>query len=87
MKTLMTSLAALAFSAFAFNASAAQTQPLIHDKPGYFVHLDVAKVLNTSSDTSKKCGVQPAHMDYLDHQGHEHELNYQVYSDGCGDLN
>lgn len=87
MKTLMTTLAALAFTAFAFNASAAETQPVIHDQVSYFVHLDVAKVLSTSNDTSKECGVQPAHLDYLDHQGREHELDYQEWSNACGEMN
>ncbi|KAA0968810.1 DUF2790 domain-containing protein [Pseudomonas sp. ANT_H12B] len=68
-------------SAFAATQSAA---PVIHDKTGFFVHLDVDKVLS-STDISQQCGIIPARLDYLDHQGQEHVLDYQVEGGGCID--
>ncbi|MHC8319912.1 DUF2790 domain-containing protein [Pseudomonas sp. GB2N2] len=66
-------------SAFADTQSAA---PVIHDKTGFFVHMDVDKVLS-STDISQHCGLIPARLDYLDHQGREHVLDYQVDGSGC----
>ncbi|KAA0942328.1 MULTISPECIES: DUF2790 domain-containing protein [unclassified Pseudomonas] len=66
-------------SAFASTSPAA---PVIHDKTGFFVHLDVDKALS-STDISDQCGIIPARLNYLDHQGREHVLDYQVYGLGC----
>jgi hypothetical protein len=85
MKMLIFGFAAL----FATGAAFAGTQPqapVIHDKPGFFVHLDVDKVLSTT-DISQQCGVIPARLDYLDHQGQEHVLDYQVEGSGCTNEN
>ncbi|MFN3354846.1 MAG: DUF2790 domain-containing protein [Pseudomonas sp.] len=65
---------------------AADNANVIHDKTGFFVHLDVAKVLS-STDTYGQCGVVPARLDYLDHQGREHVLDYQVQATGCASDN
>ncbi|UYP31765.1 DUF2790 domain-containing protein [Pseudomonas sp. Z8(2022)] len=76
-----TAMLLAAGSAFAGTPSHA---PVIHDKDGFFVHLDVDKVLSTS-DVSSSCGVVPAQLRYLDHQGREHVLDYQVLGGGCSD--
>ncbi|WLI04834.1 DUF2790 domain-containing protein [Pseudomonas sp. FP597] len=65
---------------------AADNNTVIHDKTGFFVHLDMAKVLS-STDTYGQCGIVPARLDYLDHQGREHVLDYQVQGTGCASDN
>jgi hypothetical protein len=81
MKTLI-----LAFTALLASGSVlASTMPdtsVIQDKTGFFVHLDIDKVLS-STDISQACGVIPAQLNYLDHQGREHVLNYDVQGSGC----
>ncbi|CAI8816353.1 DUF2790 domain-containing protein [Pseudomonas sp. IT-P44] len=81
MKMLILGFAALLATGSAF-ADTQTTAPVIHDKTGFFVHMDVAKVL-ASTDISQQCGVIPARLDYLDHQGREHVLDYQVNGTGC----
>ena len=76
MKLLMLVFAALLATGSAF-ASTTDSPAAIHDKAGFFVQMDVAKVLSTT-DLSDQCGVIPAKLDYLDHQGREHVLDYQV---------
>ncbi|KIH82722.1 DUF2790 domain-containing protein [Pseudomonas batumici] len=61
-------------SAFAYTTD---TSTVIHDKTDFLVHLDVAKVISTT-DLSDQCGIIPARLDYLDHQGREHVLDYPV---------
>jgi hypothetical protein len=78
---LILGFAALLATGSAF-ADTQTTAPVIHDKTGFFVHMDVAKVLS-STDISQQCGVIPARLDYLDHQGREHVLDYQVNGTGC----
>ncbi|MDQ0741292.1 DUF2790 domain-containing protein [Pseudomonas sp. W4I3] len=79
---------ALAFAALLATGSvfAADTAPVIHDKTGFFVHLDVAKVLS-STDTYGQCGIVPAQLRYLDHQDREHVLDYRVQGTGCASDN
>lgn len=78
----------LAFAAlFATGSALAATQStpaVIHDQDAAFVHLDVAKVLS-ETDISQQCGVIPAQLSYLDHQGRQHELDYVVQGSGCAD--
>ncbi|CRM15435.1 MULTISPECIES: DUF2790 domain-containing protein [Pseudomonas] len=83
MKLLTLAIAALLATGPVF---AADQNTVIHDKTGFFVHLDVAKVLS-SSDTNGQCGIVPARLDYLDHQGREHVLDYQVQGTGCASDN
>jgi Protein of unknown function (DUF2790) len=85
MKMFMLGFAALLATGSAF-ASMPETAPVIHDKPGAFVHLDIDKVLS-STDISQQCGVIPARLDYLNHQGQEHVLDYQVEGSGCANQN
>lgn len=62
-------------------ASVASAAP-IQDKDGFMVHLDVAKVISDTTSVHG-CGIQPARLDYLDHSGREHVLNYKVEGMGC----
>ena len=45
--------------------------------------LDIAKVVSVS-DTASGCGVVPASMVYVDHQGQTHRVSYQVMGDCSG---
>jgi hypothetical protein len=76
----------LGFAALLATGSVFAAEPVIHDKTGFFVHLDVAKVLS-STDTYGQCGVVPAQFKYLDSQGREHVLDYQVLDTGCASDN
>ncbi|NWE67799.1 DUF2790 domain-containing protein [Pseudomonas gingeri] len=76
MKLFLLGFAALLATGSAF-AATTDAAPIIHDKTGFYVDLDVAKVISTT-DLSDQCGVIPARLDYLDHQGREHVLDYQV---------
>ncbi|OPB27791.1 DUF2790 domain-containing protein [Pseudomonas fluorescens] len=82
MKLFALGFAALLVTGSVFAADAAPAANVIHDKTGFFVHLDVAKVLS-STDTYGQCGVVPAQLRYLDHQDREHVLDYQVQDTGC----
>ncbi|MDB5997713.1 MAG: hypothetical protein JWP42_4849 [Pseudomonas sp.] len=81
MKMFILGFAALLATGSAF-AATEPAAPVIHDKTGFFVHMDVDKVL-ASTDISQQCGLIPAQLDYLDHQGREHVLDYEVYGTGC----
>ncbi|VVO51898.1 hypothetical protein PS850_00351 [Pseudomonas fluorescens] len=81
MKMFTFGLAALLASGPAL-ADTQTAAPVIHDKPGFFVHLDVAKEL-TSTDISQACGIVPAQFTYLDAQGREHVLDYQAQGVWC----
>ena len=83
MKLFMFGFAALLATGSAF---AADAPAVIHDKAGFFVHLDVNQVLS-STDTYGQCGVVPAQLRYLDHQDREHVLDYQVQGTGCANDN
>ena len=82
MKLFILGFAALLATGSAFADDMTPTTNVIHDKTGFFVHLDVDKVLS-STDTYGQCGIVPARLDYLDHQGREHVLDYQVQGTGC----
>ena len=81
MKAFIFGFAALIIAGSAMADSSDNTS-VIHDKPGFLVHLDVDKVL-ASTDLTSQCGIVPARLDYLDHSGQQHELDYQVYGAGC----
>ncbi len=76
MKLFILGFATLLATGSAF-ASTTDTSGVIHDRTGYLVHLDVAKVISMT-DLSDQCGIIPARLDYLDHQGREHTLDYPV---------
>ena len=86
MKLIALGFAALLATGLAFAADTAPATNVIHDKTGFFVHLDVARVLS-STDTYGQCGVVPAQLRYLDHQDREHVLDYQVQGTGCANDN
>lgn len=86
MKLIALGFAALLVTGSAFAADTAPATNVIHDKTGFFVHLDVARVLS-STDTYGQCGVVPAQLRYLDHQDREHVLDYQVQGTGCANDN
>ncbi|WP_322618238.1 DUF2790 domain-containing protein [Pseudomonas sp. BIC9C] len=81
MKMLILGFAALLATGSAF-AATQSTSPVIHDQDGFYVPVDVAKVLSMT-DLSGQCGIVPAQFNYLDHQGREHQLDYQVQGIGC----
>lgn len=86
MKLFILGFTALLATGSVFAAEIAPATNVIHDKVGFFVHLDVDKVLS-STDTYGQCGIVPARLDYLDHQGREHVLDYQVQGIGCASDN
>lgn len=47
--------------------------------------LDIAKVVSVS-DTATACGVVPAMMVYVDHQGQTHRVTYDVIGDCTSNL-
>ena len=47
--------------------------------------LDIAKVVSMSN-TATACGVVPATMEYVDHQGQSHRVTYQVMGNCTTDL-
>ena len=72
----------LGFTALLATCSVLAAEPVIHDQTGFFVHLDVAKVLSMSS-IPEVCEVVPVKMEYEDSQGQRHILNYHVMGNGC----
>lgn len=81
MKMLILGFAALLATGSAF-ADTQTAEPVIHDKTGFFVHLDIAKDLS-SNIVTQDCGIVPAQLIYLDHQGRKHVLDYQVQGMDC----
>jgi Protein of unknown function (DUF2790). len=47
--------------------------------------LDIAKVVSVSN-TATACGVVPATMEYVDHQGQPHRVTYEVMGDCTSNL-
>jgi len=47
--------------------------------------LDIAKVVSVT-DTATACGVVPATMEYIDHQGQPHRVTYEVMGNCTTDL-
>ncbi len=76
MKLCVLMCTALVFSGSTF-ADSTEPLPVIHDKAGFYIDIDVAKIISMT-DISKQCGVVSAQLDYLDHQGREHVLDYKV---------
>lgn len=76
MKTAITIVALLGFSSVvAAQGGTAQTQPV--EQYGYGTQLDVAKVISEDL-VPDVCTVVPTHMTYLDSQGKQHVLDYNV---------
>lgn len=49
----------------------------------YSQNLDIAKIIQISSDNANACGPVQAQMLYLDSNGVEHNLHYTRIGDGC----
>ena len=84
MKALLLGIFGLLATGSALAAS--DNSALIHDKPGSFVPLDVDRVVS-QTDLNAQCGIVPARLDYLDHAGREHELDYLAFGNGCYNQN
>jgi hypothetical protein len=80
MKTLIS----LVLSVVASSALAAGNEP---DATRYdpAQPLDIAKVVSVSN-TATACGVVPATMVYVDHQGQTHRVSYEVMGDCTSNL-
>ncbi|MDH0645318.1 DUF2790 domain-containing protein [Pseudomonas sp. GD03858] len=85
MKTLIV-LAVLGFASQTFaaqssneinNAVSSEAQAYTYD-----MKLDIDSVISTSSE-SANCGVVPARMTFMDHNGHAHTIEYHKSSDSC----
>ncbi|MGG7647504.1 Protein of unknown function [Pseudomonas frederiksbergensis] len=80
MKTLIS----LFLTVVATSAMAAGNQPAATSyNPAQ--PLDIAKVVSVSN-TATACGVVPATMVYVDHQGQTHSVTYEVMGDCTTDL-
>lgn len=85
----MKSIAALVLVGFSFMGcmSAAQAADdsnnnVATTEYSYGTKLDIAKVVDVSP-VPDVCGVVPATMTYVDHQGQEHKIEYRVMGNGC----
>lgn len=80
MKTLIS----LLLTVIATSAMAADNEPLtVLYNPAQ--PLDIASVVSVS-DTATACGVVPATMVYVDHQGQPHRVTYDVMGDCTSNL-
>ncbi|WP_426141509.1 DUF2790 domain-containing protein [Pseudomonas sp. DWP3-1-2] len=85
MKASLLVLALCGFSAFAMaeesGAKVAEHQARA-EQYTYGTHLDIAKVVSVSN-VPNVCAVVPMRMTYLDSQGEQHVMAYQVMGNGC----
>ncbi|MBK5399311.1 DUF2790 domain-containing protein [Pseudomonas sp. TH39(2020)] len=79
MKTLIS----LFLTVVATSAMAAGNEPAGTYNPAQ--PLDIAKVVSVSN-TATACGVVPAAMEYVDHQGQTHRVTYEVMGDCTSNL-
>ena len=80
MKTLIS----LLLTVIATSAMAADNEPLaVLYNPAQ--PLDIASVVSVSN-TATACGVVPATMEYVDHQGQTHRVTYNVIGDCTNNL-
>ncbi|MCY1216202.1 hypothetical protein D9M68_405880 [compost metagenome] len=78
-------LALVGMSAFAFaeeSVEAADAEEPVVERYHYGMKLDIARVISRS-EIPNVCGVVPAYMTYVDHQGKVHRLEYVVFGQGC----
>ncbi|MGG7558883.1 MULTISPECIES: DUF2790 domain-containing protein [Pseudomonas] len=80
MKTL-TSL----FLTLAATSALAANEPAVATPYNPAQPLDIAKVVSVT-DTATACGVVPATMEYVDHQGQTHRVTYEVMGNCTTDL-
>ena len=81
MKTLISLFLTLA----ATSALAASSDPAAATSYDPAQPLDIAKVVSVTN-TATACGVVPATMEYVDHQGQTHRVTYEVMGDCTTDL-
>ncbi len=85
MKVSMLVLALCGFSTLTMaeesNAKVEQQQARV-EQYTYSSHPDIAKVISVS-EIPDVCAVVPARMTYLDSQGQQHIMAYQVMGNGC----
>ncbi|MCS7567061.1 DUF2790 domain-containing protein [Pseudomonas aeruginosa] len=83
MKTLIAAIAmTFASCSFADQPGGGVDSAPNHDVTpyAYGLKLDVAKIISMSSEDADSCGVIPATITYVDHQGQTHTVKYQKYS-------
>ncbi|CRM63700.1 hypothetical protein H097_18659 [Pseudomonas sp. FH4] len=78
----LASLCATAALADEIPTDVASQSTAIVEEYTYTTDLDIAKVVSMSS-IPNVCEVVPARMEYEDHQGQRHILNYKVMGNGC----
>lgn len=78
----LASLCATAALADEIPTDVASQNTAIVEEYTYTTDLDIAKVVSMSS-IPNVCEVVPARMEYEDHQGQRHILNYKVMGNGC----
>ena len=78
----LSSLCATAALADEIPTDVASQHTAIVEEYTYSTDLDIAKVVSMSA-IPNVCEVVPARMEYEDHQGQRHILNYKVMGNGC----
>ncbi|USW97304.1 DUF2790 domain-containing protein [Pseudomonas proteolytica] len=78
----LASLCATAALADEIPTDVASQSTAVVEEYTYATDLDIAKVVSLSS-IPNVCEVVPARMEYEDHQGQRHILNYKVMGNGC----
>ena len=78
----LASLCATAAVADEIPTDVASQSTAVVEEYTYSTDLDIAKVVSMSS-IPNVCEVVPARMEYEDHQGQRHILNYKVMGNGC----
>jgi len=78
----LASLCATAALADEIPTDVASQSTAVVEEYTYSTDLDIAKVVSMSS-IPNVCEVVPARMEYEDHQGQRHILNYKVMGNGC----
>ncbi|MFK4132387.1 DUF2790 domain-containing protein [Pseudomonas luteola] len=76
-------LAVAAMSVFGTQMAVAAESP-VSEQYSYGKKLDIAKVISLE-EPANVCSVVPVHMTYLDHEGHQHVMEYHVMGTGCTD--
>lgn len=78
----LASLCATAALADEIPTDVASQSTAVVEEYTYSTDLDIAKVVSMSS-IPNVCEVVPARMEYEDHKGQRHILNYKVMGNGC----
>jgi hypothetical protein len=81
----MKPLISLFLTLAATSAMAAGNEPAAATSYNPAQPLDIAKVVSVTN-TATACGVVPATMEYVDHQGQPHRMTYEVMGNCTTDL-